>query len=358
MQFSDYYAKRWKRHPGGLLTPRVSVNLSKIYSNRGTDGGAGLHSVAPMGGEELMRNPLLCLFAACIAALAGCGKEKAATQVAAKVNSEEITVHQVNDILARNPNVTPELAPRVKREIVDRLIDQQLAKQRAIQKKLDRSPDILQAIEAAKSEILARAYLQEVAAAQERPTPDEVKKYYAEHPELFAQQRLYVLEEIALAQTNSITPALRERVAKASSMQEIAEWLKSRGVQYAVNRGARAAEQLPLEMLPKLQKMKDGEIELIEIGDRVTVVRVVATKAEPVDQANAAPRIQQFLFTRRSNDAIAKEMKRLKEHARIEYVGEFAAGAAAQAKPAAAAQTPKDGQAPDLSIEKAVRGFR
>src|SRR5205807_445444 len=123
-----------------------------------------------------MRNPLLCLFAACIAALAGCGKDddrKAATQVAAKVNSEEITVHQVNDILARNPNVTPELAPLVKREIVDRLIDQQLAKQQAIQKKLDRSPHILQAIEAAKSEILARAYLQVVAAAQEKPTPDE-----------------------------------------------------------------------------------------------------------------------------------------------------------------------------------------
>src|SRR5439155_27355015 len=126
--------------------------------------------------------------------------------------------------------------PRVKREIVDRLIDQQLAKQRAIQKKLDRSPDILQAIEAAKSEILARAYLQEVAAAQERPTPDEVKKYYAEHPELFAQRRLYVLEEIALAQTNSITPALRERVAKANSIDRKSTRLNSShvAISYAV----------------------------------------------------------------------------------------------------------------------------
>src|SRR2546422_11731808 len=104
--------------------------------------------------------------------------------------------------------------------------------------------------------------------------------------------------------------------------------------------------------------MKAGETELIERGDRVPVVRVAPTKAEPVDEANAAPRIQQFLSTRRSNEVIAKEMKRLKEHARIEYVGEFAAGAAAQAKPAAASQTPKDGQAPDLGIEKAVRGFR
>jgi len=68
------------------------------------------------------------IFALAIAA--GCGKsddKKAATQVAAKVNSDEITVHQINNVLARAPNVTPEVAQRAKREILDKLIDQQSA---------------------------------------------------------------------------------------------------------------------------------------------------------------------------------------------------------------------------------------
>ena len=44
----------------------------------------------------------------CLALLAACGKgddKKPASQVAARVNSEEITVHQVNNVLARNPNL-------------------------------------------------------------------------------------------------------------------------------------------------------------------------------------------------------------------------------------------------------------
>ena len=143
----------------------------------------------------------------------GCGKKddekKPATQVAAKVDAEEITLHQVNSVLARTPNLAPEVADRDKREVLDRLIDQQLAKQQAIAKKLDRTPAVQQALEAAKTEILARAYLEQVSAAQPAPSGDEVRKYYAEHPELFAQRRIFNLEEISIPAKDDVA-GLRE----------------------------------------------------------------------------------------------------------------------------------------------------
>ncbi|MGH8742521.1 MAG: EpsD family peptidyl-prolyl cis-trans isomerase, partial [Burkholderiales bacterium] len=213
---------------------------------------------------QVQRGSFLAALSLC-AVLAACGEsdaKKVATQVAAKVNSEEITVHQVNRALARNPNLPPEEAARAKRQVVDRLIDQQLARQQALDKKLDRSPEVVQALEAAKSEILARAYLRQVATAQAKPTPEEISKFYAEHPELFAQRRLYVLEEISFAPRAGISGELRAQMAQRPSMLDIAEWLKGREVQYTVNRGARAAEQIPLEILPKLSGMKDGEIQV------------------------------------------------------------------------------------------------
>jgi EpsD family peptidyl-prolyl cis-trans isomerase len=271
----------------------------------------------------------------------GCGKKedaKVATQVAARVNSDEITVHQVNNILARNQNITPEVATQAKREILDRLIDQHLARQKAIENKLDRSPSVMQAIEAAKSEILARAYLEQIAAAIPKTATWEVQKYYKEHPELFAQRRLFELEEFVFVAKVEVAAGLREQLSKARSMQQIADWLQSQGVKFVANRGVRAAEQISLDNLPKVQAMKQGEIQLFDAGGgRFQVIRVVASRADPVDEATATPRIQQFLFNRRSIEVIAKEMKQIKEQAKIEYVGEFA-GDAAEAKAKAEAE--------------------
>lgn len=273
----------------------------------------------------------------------GCGTsedKKAASQVAARVNSTEVTVSQVNAVLARTPNVTPEVTGQAKRQILDRLIDQELAKQQALAKKLDRRPDVLRALETARNEILARAYLEQIAAEQSKPTPEEAKKYFAEHPELFSQRRIFDIEEFVVEPKAGLAAALREQVTRARSMQEITTWLKSREVKFVANRGVRAAEQIPLDLVPKLQAMKDGEIRVFEaVGGAQQVVHLVASKPAPVNEAAATPRIQQFLFNRSSSEVIAKEMKAIKERAKIEYLGEFAASAAeVEAKANAAAE--------------------
>src|SRR6185503_11244560 len=169
---------------------------------------------------------------------AGCGKrdEKApATQVAAKVNGDEITVHQVNDVLGRQ-NVRPEQAESAKRQILERLIDQQLARQQALEKKLDRTPRTVQAIEAARSEILARSYIEQIASAQAKPTPEEIKKYYAEHPELFSQRRLFNVEELVIANKEPVAAGIKQRAAKAKDLTEIAAWLKTQNTEAAAQR--------------------------------------------------------------------------------------------------------------------------
>jgi hypothetical protein len=173
------------------------------------------------------------------------------------------------------------------------------------------------------AESAARACLQRLVQAQPRPSMEEVHKFYAQHPELFAQRRLFTLEEIEVTREASLATALQERAARAASMDEIADWLRLREIQHAFTRGVRAAEQIPLDLLPRLQAMKEGEVQAIDPGgDALFVIRVVATRLAPLDEAAAAPLIEQFLLKRRWSEAIGTEMQQLRRAARIEYVEE------------------------------------
>jgi len=304
------------------------------------------------------------LLAAAVAA--GCGKrdEKApATQVAAKVNGDEITVHQISDALARQ-RVRPEQAEAAKRQVLERLIDQQLARQQALEKKLDRTPRTVQAIEAARSEILARSYIEQLAAAQGKPDAEAVKKYYAEHPELFSQRRLFSIEELIVARNEeSVAAGIRQGAAKAKDLAEVATWLKTENIEAAAQRGVRAAEQIPLPWLAEMQKMKDGEMRVFENGERLSVIRVAASRPAPVDEAAATPFIQQFIFNQRLNETIGKQIQSLRDKSNIEYMGEFSGKAKdAAAKPKAAPepfQKPAAEPAPVNSpgFDKGIRGL-
>jgi EpsD family peptidyl-prolyl cis-trans isomerase len=260
--------------------------------------------------------------------LTACGRKedaKVATQVAARVNSTEITVHQINHALARSRALTPENASQAKREILDGLINQELAKRQAILKGLDRSPNVILDMEAAKSEILARAYRESLVDYLPKPAPYEVETYYRKHPELFAQRRIFSLDELNFDGNNDVAAEVREHVSRSRSLKDVAGRLQSRGIAFAANRSVRAAEEIPLEILPKLQLMKEGETQLFGAGGtRFRLIRVVAFQAAPVDEVAAAPRIRQFLFNRNAAEVIAKEMKDVRKFATIEYLGEFA----------------------------------
>ncbi|MBY0236882.1 MAG: EpsD family peptidyl-prolyl cis-trans isomerase, partial [Burkholderiaceae bacterium] len=189
--------------------------------------------------------------------LTGCGdskKSEKASQTAAKVNKEEITVHQINFVLQRQQGLKPEQAEAASKQVLERLIDQELAVQKAQELKLDRDPRVVQQIEAAKREIISRAYVERIGESISKPTNEEIAKYYNEKPALFKERRIYSLQEVAIEAKPEQFAQIRDKLQAAKNMNEFAEFLKANDFRFTGNQAVRAAEQLPLAGLDAIAR--------------------------------------------------------------------------------------------------------
>jgi EpsD family peptidyl-prolyl cis-trans isomerase len=299
--------------------------------------------------------------------LAGCGdkkKDKPATQTAARVNDEEITVHQINYVLSQQRGLPPEQAASAGKQVLENLIDQELALQKAAEQKIDREPRVTQQIEAARREIIARAYLQKIGAGAPKPTAEEIKKYYDDNPALFKNRRIYSLQELAIEVPPEQVPQLQAKLQSAKDVNEFLNYLKTSHIKFAGTQAVRPAEQLPLAALPTFAAMKDGQTIFNKTPKGAQVIILAGTRSQPIDEERARPAIEQFLFNERKRKVIADDLKSLRAAAEIEYVGDFvktaaeraaASKAALEVKPSVSAMTAASGAAP-IAIESVKQG--
>lgn len=281
--------------------------------------------------------------------------KKVAPQVAAKVGTEEISVSQVNQLLRRTSTAgtSPQTAQAMGREVLEKLIDQQLAVEQAKETKLDRSPDVVSQIEAARREILARAYLQQIAAGLPTPTDNEIKKYFAEHSQLFAERRIFSMQEIVTPVAPGVAEQLRSFATAGKPIEEAAAWLKSKDIKFGGASATRAAEQIPLDVLTQIHPLKDGQNLVIEGPKGITFLRIVSSQLAPVDEAAALPRIKQFLVNQHASEVVSEKIKQLREKAQITYLGDFAKAVGTSLPESAASQTPANDNRAKTTTQKA-----
>lgn len=278
------------------------------------------------------------LAAAAMLLSAACSKEgsaaKSPTQVAATVNKEEISVHQINFVLQRQQGLKPEQMEPAGRQVLERLIDQEAVLQKAAEQKLEREPRVLQEIETARRDILARAYLNKVSEAASRPSAEEIKAYYDSKPALFAKRRFYSLQELAVQADPTQLAELKAAITQAKSIQEVSQYIQAKKLPVQVSQSTTAAEALPLQLLDRFAGLKDGQTLFTQTPNGAVIATLLQSRDAPLTEEQARPAIEQYLLNESKRKAVEQEVKAVRAAAQVQYMGQFAA------KPADAASAP------------------
>ncbi len=299
----------------------------------------------------LARRWMGCAALAALALLAGCGKkdELTPTQAAAKVNKREITVHQINFLLQQQRGLRADQVEGASRQVLERLIDQELAFQKADDLNLDRDPRVVQQLEMARREIIARAYLEKVREAAVKPGAQDIKAYYDSKPALFSERRLYNLQELQIEAKADQIEALRAQLSAAKNISEFVEQVKAAGLRYSANQAVRAAEQLPLQSLEAFARLKDGHAVFNTAPNGVQILVLAGSRMVPVSEEQARPVIEQYLLEERKRKLAEEDLKALRGAAKLSYLGKFAESAATAASAASGASG-----APDAVVAPAL----
>ncbi len=245
-------------------------------------------------------------------------KEKTAGQALARVNGEEITIHQVNDELSRTDVQAGQQEVSTK-QLLESLIDSQLIIDEAKRNKIHRTPEVMQAIERAKARIIEQAYLEYVISKIAKPSMAEINDYFQKHPEYFADRKQFEMQQLVLS-TKDISEELRLVFTSAKSIDEIATWLDKHNVRYERGQLSRNTTNLPEQMAEKLQKMNKGQLFIVKEGERNLLNSIQEIKDSPVTLKKSIPLIEQYLLNKKSRETMNAEILHLRSLAKIEYL--------------------------------------
>jgi EpsD family peptidyl-prolyl cis-trans isomerase len=273
--------------------------------------------------------------------LAACNKKpgeqgaSGQTQVAAEVNDGEISVHQVQALLRLQPALGVRFGEQATERALDTLIEQELAAQAAVESGLDASPQVIQALALARREVLARAYQDQQADKASLPDTAAINRYYDEHPELFAERKRYELEETAIrVDADQVEPMIKV-IEGFGSPEELQAWIGQQRLAKASRRSTQMAENLPLDVLPRLAKLKAGQSIAMRRPDGLLVMTVLRYEEMPALLAQANKAIYNVLLNQRRQEAVREGMTRLREQAKITRLTAPAAAASAASAPSA-----------------------
>lgn len=278
-------------------------------------------------------------------ALAGCkkgeGKDLAQGQVVAVVDGKELTSSELSAELAgMNVPNNEQARQQAKNAALDVLISRTILTNVARERKLDETPTYIMEKRRADEALLVQTLQRDIASKVQAPTRAEAMAFINATPDLFAQRKVYSLDQIAFAvpQGNATLLKALEPIKTMEGVEQ--ELIKSR-VRYQRGNGKLDAVQVPPELMKRVAELPPGEIFVLPNNGVLVASKITKVDVVPFQGDAAIAFAMNYLQNKKVSDAADKELKARIEKARkeVRYQPGYGpaknpAGAAPASKPA------------------------
>lgn len=288
------------------------------------------------------------IIAAATLTLAGCGDKaeksdpaKAPSgQVIATVGGEEITVHELNAELRGVPLPEGEARKEIERQALQSIVNRKILAAAALERQIDKTPGFILQDRRQREGLLAQMLQSSVAGQAGAPDRESAEAYIAKHPELFAERKFYVIDQIQFPMPSN--PDLIQAMEPLKTLDQIEQLLSQRSVEYRRAPTSVDTLQMPPPLIAAINKLPAGEVFILPSGGVVTANQIKESRATPFIGEQAISYAQQRVRSEQAGKLVEQDLGKLVEEKAksVVYQDGYGPPKAATETPAAARAAP------------------
>ncbi|QHL90119.1 peptidyl-prolyl cis-trans isomerase, EpsD family [Sphingomonas changnyeongensis] len=262
------------------------------------------------------------------ALVAGCGKGNDAQlekgQVVATVGGKDVTIHELNAELQGVQLPAGADRKQTEQAVLQQVVQRKILADIARERGLDKTPMFLIQQKRAEETLLAQLLQRQLASSVKQPTAQEVQTFIAQNPDLFAERKIFNIDQIQFETPKDPRALLAYQPFK--TMAEVEAQLKKDGLRYRRAPAVLDVATANPELVQRVLKLPAGEIFIIPGGGAVIANQIIGQRVEPLagDQANqlATSLIQQRKFADLTKRDLEPKVKKARDE--VKYQGGYA----------------------------------
>lgn len=280
-------------------------------------------------------------------ALVACGSNSEAPtgQVVATVNGEEITTTDLDSELNGATAPTSEGQKQLQRMALENIINRTILAQAAEEEGMAKGPEFAVIERKARQAALVELLQRDIGKNLPQPSAEEVENFVAENPSLFANRKIFVVDQIVVPQVNQQLIQALQPVKTLAEAQAVLQRFNIDGNETV---GVIDSLTIPPQAASQIASLPPEEVFIIPSNGAIRINHVRSSQTDPISGQQAQQIAKEMLARQRGQSAMQNSLgERIKAgRTNVKYNDAFAppkeasGGAAPAAGKAAPAPSP------------------
>ncbi len=228
-------------------------------------------------------------------------------QVVATVDGKEVTFLELQTEMAGFNTPDPKVRKAAEQRALQNIIVRKLLANAARDQKLEKTPEFAIQERRATESLLAQELQKKMVSQIPDPSPDEAQRYIADHPDIFAQRKIFAVDAIRMARPSDLN--VLKGLQPLKTLADVDAYLTANKIPHGRASGTIDAVGADPRLIAQIVKLPADEVFLYPADNGYMVDQIRDTKVVPFQGDQANKYALALIKRQRTQEAVERQLR-------------------------------------------------